>query len=66
MAVKTLLKLKLIVQWRPRKTAFRLNPDYCFRGGVIGKLQVKREIKDLEFEEKVKEWEESSTRTTEV
>jgi len=58
-AIKTLLKLKLIVQWRPRKTAFRLNPDYCFRGGVIGKVQVKREIKDLEFEEKVKEWEES-------
>ena len=58
-AIKTLLKLKLIVQWRPRKTAFRLNPDYCFKGGVIGKVQVKREIKDLEFEEKVKEWEES-------
>jgi len=66
MAVKTLLKLKLIVQWRPRKTAFRLNPDYCFRGGVIGKVQVKREIKDLEFEEKIKEWEESNTQTTEV
>ena len=59
-AIRTLLKLKLIVQWRPRKTAFRLNPDYCFRGGVIGKLQVKREIKDLEFEEKVKEWKEFS------
>jgi len=57
-AIKTLLKLKLIVQWKPRKTVFRLNPDYCFRGGVIGKLQVKREIKDLEFEEKVKEWKE--------
>jgi len=57
-AIRTLLKLKLLVQWRPRKTAFRLNPDYCFRGGVIGKLQVKQEIKDLEFEEKVKEWKE--------
>jgi len=60
-AIKTLLKLKLIVQWRPRKTAFRLNPDYCFRGGVVGKLQVKREITDLEYEEKVKEWQESHT-----
>jgi len=60
-AIKTLIKLKLLVQWRPRKTAFRLNPDYCFRGGVVGKLQVKREITDLEYEEKVKEWQESHT-----
>ena len=60
-AIKTLLKLKLIVQWKPRKTAFRLNPDYCFKGGVIGKNQVKREIAELEYEEKVKEWQESHT-----
>jgi len=59
-AIKTLIKLKLIVQWKPRKTAFRLNPDYCFRGGVVGKLQVKREISELEYEKKVKEWEEST------
>ena len=58
-AIKTLLKLKLIVQWKPRKTAFRLNPDYCFKGGVIGKNQVKREISELEYEKKVKEWQES-------
>jgi len=50
-AIRTLLKLKLIVQWRPRKTAFRLNPDYCFRGGVIGKQQIQREIKRVEREE---------------
>ena len=60
-AIKTLLKLKLIVQWKPRKTAFRLNPDYCFKGGVIGKNQVKREISELEYEKKVKEWQESHT-----
>ena len=60
-AIKTLLKLKLIVQWKPRKTAFRLNPDYCFKGGVIGKNQVKREIAELEHEKKVKEWQESHT-----
>jgi len=60
-AIKTLLKLKLIVQWKPRKTAFRLNPDYCFKGGVIGKKQVKREIAELEYEKKVKEWQESHT-----
>ena len=60
-AIKTLLKLKLIVQWKPRKTAFRLNPDYCFKGGVIGKNQVKREIAELEYEKKVKEWQESHT-----
>jgi predicted transcriptional regulator len=53
-AIKTLLKLKFIVQWKPRKTAFRLNPDYCFKGGVVGKHQVKSEIANLEFEEKVK------------
>jgi len=58
-AIKTLLKLKLIVQWKPRKTAFRLNPDYCFKGGVIAKNQVKREIAELEYEKKVKEWQES-------
>ena len=58
-AIKTLLKLKLIVQWKPRKTAFRLNPEYCFKGGVIGKKQVKREIAELEYEKKVKEWQES-------
>jgi len=55
MAIKTLLKLKLIVQWKRRIPSFRLNPDYCFRGGAIGKAQVKREIVDKEFEEKVKE-----------
>jgi len=54
-AIKTLLKLKLIVQWKPRKTAFRLNPDYCFRGGIVGKEHVKSEIANAEFEEKVKE-----------
>ena len=46
-AIKTLLKLKLIVQWKKRVPSFRLNPDYCFRGGVIGKEQVKREIAEL-------------------
>ena len=61
LAIKTLVKLKLIVQWKPRKTAFRLNPDYCFKGGVIGKNQVKREIAELEYEKKVKEWQESHT-----
>ena len=60
-AIKTLLKLKLIVQWKPRKTAFRLNPDYCFKGGVIGKKQVKREITDLEFEKEVKELQEDGS-----
>jgi len=60
-AIKTLIKLKLIVQWKPRKTAFRLNPDYCFRGGVVGKEQVKREIAELEHEKKVEEWQESHT-----
>ena len=60
-AIKTLIKLKLIVQWKPRKTAFRLNPDYCFKGGVIGKKQVKREITNLEYEEKVEVWQESHT-----
>ena len=60
-AIKTLLKLKLIVQWKPRKTAFRLNPDYCFKGGVIGKNQVKREIAELEYGKKVEEWQESHT-----
>ena len=43
-AIKTLLELKFIVQWKPRKTIFRLNPDYCFRGGVIGKLKTTNEI----------------------
>ena len=60
-AIKTLLKLKLIVQWKPRKTAFRLNPEYCFKGGVIGKKQVKREIADLEFEEEVKKLQEDGS-----
>ncbi len=60
-AIKTLIKLKLIVQWKPRKTAFRLNPDYCFKGGVIAKEQVKREIANLEFEKKSEEWQESHT-----
>lgn len=44
MAIKTLLKLKLIVQWKPRKTVFRLNPDYCFKGGVIGKIKARNEV----------------------
>ena len=61
LAIKTLVKLKLIVQWKPRKTAFRLNPDYCFKGGVIAKEQVKREIANLEFEKKSEEWQESHT-----
>jgi len=61
LAIKTLVKLKLIVQWKPRKTAFRLNPEYCFKGGVIAKNQVKREIAELEYEKKVKEWQESHT-----
>ena len=60
-AIKTLIKLKLIVQWKPRKTAFRLNPDYCFRGGVVAKEQVKREIAELEYGKKVEEWQESHT-----
>ena len=61
LAIKNLLKLKLIVQWKKRIPSFRLNPDYCFKGGVIGKNQVKREIAELEYEEKVKEWQESHT-----
>jgi len=60
-AIKTLVKLKLIVQWKPRKTAFRLNPDYCFKGGVVAKEQVKREIAELEYGKKVEEWQESHT-----
>ena len=44
MAIKTLLKLKFIVQWKPRKTVFRLNPNYCFRGGVVGKLKTINEV----------------------
>ncbi len=60
-AIKTLIKLKLIVQWKPRKTAFRLNPDYCFKGGVIAKNQVKREIAELEYGKRVEEWQESHT-----
>jgi len=60
-AIKTLIKLKLIVQWKPRKTAFRLNPEYCFKGGVVAKEQVKREIAELEYEKKVEEWQESHT-----
>ena len=39
-ATKKLLKLKLIVQWRPRQLMFRLNPDYCFKGGVVSKAKV--------------------------
>jgi len=62
-AVKTLLKLKLIVQWKKRIPTFRLNPDYCFRGGVVGKSQVKREISELEYEKKVKRWREGTTNT---
>ncbi len=61
LAIKTLVKLKLIVQWKPRKTAFRLNPDYCFRGGVVAKEHVKREIAELEYGKKVEEWQESHT-----
>ena len=57
-AIKTLLKLKLIVQWKRRIPSFRLNPDYCFKGGVIGKKQVKTEIANLEFEEEVKKFQE--------
>ncbi len=60
-AIKTLIKLKLIVQWKPRKTTFRLNPDYCFKGGVIAKNQVKREIAELEYGKRVEEWQESHT-----
>ena len=60
-AIKTLIKLKLIVQWKPRKTAFRLNPDYCFKGGVVAKNQVKREIAELEYGKRVEEWQESHT-----
>ncbi len=59
MAIKTLLKLKLIVQWKRRIPSFRLNPDYCFKGGVIGKKQVKTEIANLEFEEEVKRLQEN-------
>jgi len=55
-AIKTLLKLKLIVQWKKRIPSFRLNPDYCFRGGVIGKKQVKKEIEEKEFKERAEEW----------
>ena len=54
-AIKTLKDLKLVVQWKPRQKVFRLNPDYCFRGGVIGKEQVKHEIAHAEFKEKAKE-----------
>jgi len=54
-AIKTLLKLKFIVQWKPRKTVFRLNPNYCFKGGVVLKEKVKAEnIKTETFEEFIK------------
>ena len=49
-AIKTLLKLKFIVQWKPRKTVFRLNPDYCFRGGVIGKVKTINEVQNHHIE----------------
>ena len=55
-AIKTLIELKLIVQWKKRIPSFRLNPDYCFRGGVIGKKQVKKEIEEREFKERAEEW----------
>ena len=60
-AIKNLLKLKLIVQWKKRIPSFRLNPEYCFKGGVIAKNQIKREIADSEFKKKVEEWQESHT-----
>ncbi|SMO85442.1 replication protein (RepL) [Balnearium lithotrophicum] len=56
-AIKVLLKLKFIVQWKPRKTVFRLNPDYCFKGGAVSKQKVKEEeLKRGVEEESVEEY----------
>jgi hypothetical protein len=56
-AIKTLIKLKFIVQWKPRKTVFRLNPDYCFKGGVVSKQKVKEEeLKRGVEEESIEEY----------
>jgi hypothetical protein len=49
-AIKTLLKLKFIIQLKPRKTVFKLNPDFCFRGGVISKNKTKEEIREKQIE----------------
>ncbi len=46
MAIKSLLNLKFIVQWKPRKPVFRLNPDYCFKGGIIGKAKAISEVQN--------------------
>jgi hypothetical protein len=65
-AIKTLLKLKFIVQWKPRKTVFRLNPDYCFRGGVIGKVKAVNEILDSHLEKGSRSSEKEDNQTTEI
>jgi hypothetical protein len=49
-AIKELKELKIIVQWRPRQTVFRLNPEYCFKGGVIAKEKMKEEINGSDAE----------------
>jgi predicted transcriptional regulator len=49
-AIKKLLDLNFIVQWKPRKTAFRLNPEYCFKGGIIAKRKIEKEIETLNLE----------------
>ena len=38
-AIRELVNYGLLVQIEPRKTVFRLNPRYIYKGGVVGKEQ---------------------------
>lgn len=35
--IRELLRAKLIIQYKPKHTVFRLNPKYVYKGGVVGK-----------------------------
>ena len=49
-AIKTLLELKWLIQFSPRQTVFRLNPEFVYRGGIISKIQTEKEIETLNLE----------------
>jgi hypothetical protein len=38
-AVKQLINYGLIIQQKPYRSIFRLNPRYIYKGGVVGKLE---------------------------
>ena len=38
-AIRQLVDSGLIMQYKPRKNLFRLNPAYVYKGGVVGKEQ---------------------------